>query len=251
MSSSPPRDAADRPLAGSSAGDGTVGGGTAGPVGDGAVGLTSVSAARGGTRKRRADARRSRAAILDAAVQVLNADADASVDTIATAAGVSRQTVYAHFPSREQLLAGVLDHLTQQTVAAMDAADPDSGPAAEALLRLLDASERTAGRYPVLLQKIGTLPVTAQDDHDRHAPVADRLERVIRRGQRAGEFDERVSPGWLVTVIVRLAHAASEETAAGRMSREDATRALHATLLRACGAPAPDSATPAERVVNP
>ncbi|MFI2415887.1 hypothetical protein [Streptomyces sp. NPDC018947] len=41
-------------------------------------------------RSRRADARRSRAAILDAATQVLNVEPDASLETIAKAAAVTR-----------------------------------------------------------------------------------------------------------------------------------------------------------------
>ncbi|AQZ66839.1 Transcriptional regulator, TetR family [[Actinomadura] parvosata subsp. kistnae] len=188
-------------------------------------------------RNLRADARRSRAAILEAATGLLDADPDASVDAIAAAAGVSRQTVYAHFPSRDRLLEAVLAHLTEQTVAAMDAADPGEGPAAEVLLRLLDAGERVAGRHPALLQRLGSLPVTPEADHDRHAPVAERLERVIRRGQEAGEFDPDVPAEWLVAVTIRLAHAASEQAAAGRMSPEESKRALHTTLLRALAAP--------------
>ncbi|GAA4922508.1 AcrR family transcriptional regulator [Nonomuraea thailandensis] len=187
------------------------------------------------TRNRRADARRSRAAILAAAVELLDSDPDASVDAIATAAGVSRQTVYAHFPSRDRLLAAVLDHLTEETVAAMEATGPGGGPAAEALLRLLDAADRTAGRHPALLARLGALPVTARDDQVRHAPVAELLERVIRRGQADGEFDAGLPAQWLVEVTIRLAHAASEETAAGRLSKEESRRAFHTTLLRALG----------------
>ncbi|TMR96952.1 TetR/AcrR family transcriptional regulator [Nonomuraea basaltis] len=187
-------------------------------------------------RNRRADAQRSRASILDAAVQLLNARPDASVEAIATAAGVTRQTVYAHFPSREQLLAAVLDRITEEAVAAMDAVDLDTGPAADALLRLLDAGDRTAGRYPVLLQKISSLPVSPQADEERHAPVADRLKRVIQRGQATREFDDLLPPDWLVAVTVKLGHTASEEVDAGRMSREQAAQALHTSLLRVFGA---------------
>ncbi|MCM0678097.1 TetR/AcrR family transcriptional regulator [Micromonospora phytophila] len=187
-------------------------------------------------RNRRADARRSRAAILDAAVQLLNARPDASVEAIATAAGVTRQTVYAHFPSREHLLGAVLDRVTEEAVAAMDAADPDAGPAAVALLRVLDASSRAAGRHRVLLQKIGSLPVSPEQDRDRHAPVVDRLRRVIRRGQETGEFDGGLALDWLVAVTIRLGHAAGEEVDAGRMSERDAATALHTSLLRVLGA---------------
>lgn len=183
-------------------------------------------------RKRRADAERSRAAILDAAVQVLNTDPEASVEAIAAAAGVTRQTVYAHFPSREQLLAGVLDHLTDEAVAAMDAAEVDTGPAADALLRLIEAADRTSGRYPVLLRKLNSLPVSPRTDHERHAPVADRLKRIIQRGQESGEFDRLLSPDWLVAVTVKLGHTAAEEVEAGRMSGAEATKALRTSLLR-------------------
>ncbi|TCP54862.1 TetR family transcriptional regulator [Tamaricihabitans halophyticus] len=190
-------------------------------------------------RNRRADAQRSRTSILEAAVHVLNADPEASVGAIATAAAVTRQTVYAHFPSRERLLVAVLDHLTEETVAAMDAADLDTGPAVDALLRLLEAGSRTAGRYPVLFQKLGSLPVHPHADQRRHVPIGDRLKRIIQRGQQAGEFDDQLSLDWLVAVTIKLGHAASEEAEAGRLSSVEATEALHVSLLRVFGAAAP------------
>jgi AcrR family transcriptional regulator len=207
---------------------------------------------RSQARNRRADAQRSRAGILDAAVRLLNADPDVSLGAIATAAGVTRQTVYAHFPSRQQLLAAVLDRLTEETVAAMDAADPATGPAADALLRLLAASTRVTGQYRVLLQQLSSLPVSPQADHERHAPVADRLKRLILRGQQTGEFDEQLAPDWLVAVTISLAHAASAEVDAGRLSDEEAVETLHTTLLRALGATTPTSATtPPQKADSP
>ncbi|MEL5953479.1 TetR/AcrR family transcriptional regulator [Streptomyces sp. CLV115] len=191
-------------------------------------------------RNRRADARRSKAAILDAAVRILDVQPDAGMEAIATAAGVTRQTVYAHFRSRQQLLLAIVDRITEETVAAMDAADLHTGPAADALLRLLDAGRQTARRYPVLLQKISTLPVSPQLDHDRHTSVADRIGPVIRRGQKSGEFDDRLPPDWLVTVIVKLAHSASEEQEAGRMSSQEAEHALRTSVLRMLGAATED-----------
>lgn len=187
-------------------------------------------------RNRRADARRSKAAILDAAVRILNARPDAGLETIATAAGVTRQTVYAHFPSRERLLLAAVDRITEEVVAAMDAAELDTGPAADALLRLLDAGRQAAQRYSALLQKASTLPVSPQADHDRHTPVADRIRRVIQRGQRTGEFDDLLPPHWLTTVTIGLAHTAGEEQNAGRMSDQEAAHALRTSVLRMLGA---------------
>ncbi|MGY1438625.1 TetR/AcrR family transcriptional regulator [Streptomyces reniochalinae] len=188
------------------------------------------------TPRRRADARRSRAAILDAALALLDERPDASIEAVGRAAGVTRQTVYAHFPSRERLLAGVVDHLTGRTVAAMEEAAPDEGPAAEALLRLLDAAERTAGRYPALARQAGSLPASAEEDRARHARVADLLGRVVRRGQASGEFDGHTSPDWLVAATIALAHASSGEADAGRLSPKEARRTLRTGLLRLLGA---------------
>lgn len=184
-------------------------------------------------QQRRADAVRSRAAILDAAVRLLNADPDASVEAVAAEAGVTRQTVYAHFPSRRKLLAAALDHITDEAVAAMDAARLDEGPAAGALLRLLDAGSGTAGRYPVLLRQVES------SEGGDHTPVEERLRRVIARGQASGEFDAALPADWLVAVAITLGHAAALEVEAGRMSAEAARAALHISLLRASGSPDP------------
>ncbi|MFI2411950.1 TetR/AcrR family transcriptional regulator [Streptomyces sp. NPDC018947] len=187
-------------------------------------------------RNRRADAHRSRAAILDAATRVLNAEPDASMETIASAAGVTRPTVYAHFPSREQLLLAVVERITHEAVAAMDAADLDTGPAADALMRMLDAGAQVTGRYPALVQLLSACPVSPEADHDRHTPVADRIRRVIQRGRETGEFDARLPVDWLVTATIRLGHAAAEEEDTGRLPAPAARDALRISLLRMLGA---------------
>ena len=54
------------------------------------------------TRRRRSDAERSIAAIVGAAVEAFGRRSDVSMSEIATAAGVGRVTLYAHFPSRRR-----------------------------------------------------------------------------------------------------------------------------------------------------
>lgn len=184
-------------------------------------------------RRRRADAERSIGTILDAAIQVLSERPAASMEEIARAAGLARQTVYAHYPSREVLLRAVVDRALAQTVAAIDAAEPNEGPPAEALDRLVSASWRTLERYPLLMDL--RAPLTPEEEHALHAPILERLERLIGSGQRAGDFDRRLAPAWLLAAFLGLAHAAAQEVAAGRLTAEDASRTLRKSVARVFG----------------
>ncbi|APU16488.1 transcriptional regulator, TetR family [Actinoalloteichus sp. GBA129-24] len=173
--------------------------------------------------------------MLAAAVEVLTASPEAGVEAVAAAAGVTRQTVYAHFPSRRDLLAAALDEVTRTAVAAMDAADLDTGPPTAALFRLIDVAGRLADRHPGLRQADQTAPDAAADRR-RHAPVTDRLIRVIRRGQRAGEFDQRLPADWSAAAIISLGHTAGSEVDAGRLDADEASALLRTSLLRLLGA---------------
>ena len=72
-------------------------------------------------RRRRADAEQNVTTILDAAARALSAQPEASVEDIARSAGLSRQTVYAHFLSREALLDAVVERATAEVSAAFEA----------------------------------------------------------------------------------------------------------------------------------
>ena len=167
-------------------------------------------------------------------MQVLGRHPDASLDHVAAAAGVSRQTIYAHYSSRQVLLAAVIDRITADVVAALEAAELDSGTATEALLRWLEASWRLLDHYPLLLHPAATA-VDASESERQHAPVVPGLERLIRRGQQTGEFDPGMSPAWLVAATIALGHAAGAEIAAGRMTSGEATAAVHHSILRVYG----------------
>ena len=75
---------------------------------------------RPGTRRKpRADAQRNRERILEMAKQAFTrSGADASLDDIATQAGVGAGTLYRHFPTREALLAAVYRTEVEKLAAA-------------------------------------------------------------------------------------------------------------------------------------
>jgi AcrR family transcriptional regulator len=193
----------------------------------------AMTKSRSVERRRRADAERSIAVILDAAVAVLSDRPAASMEEIANAAGVARQTVYAHYPSRAALLDAVVQRALAETVAAIDVADPDEGPPVEALDRLVSASWQTLERYPLLMDL--RAPMSPEEEHALHRPILERLGRLVERGRRSGDFDRRLPPAWLLAAFLGLAHAAAQEVAAGRLSAEEASRTLRDSVARVFG----------------
>ena len=183
-------------------------------------------------RRQRSDARQSAAAVLDAAIQVLAARPDAAVDEVARAAGVSRQTVYAHFPSRDALIDAVTGQASAEFTALLESLDLEQAPPAEALTRLLEAGWQVAARYPFLWLQPAVDP---GKDAERHAPVLDRMLDIVTRGQASGDFDASVPASWLLSACLALGRATEEEVKAGRMTIEQATHAMHHSVLRLLG----------------
>lgn len=184
------------------------------------------------TPPRRPEAERNLEAILDAAVQVLAAQPRANMTEVARASGLSRQTVYAHFASREQLIEAVVARAMRDASARMDSAELDKGPAGAALERLLAVSWTSVATHGALLDAaLAALTPEAFEAH--HAPVHERLQALVARGQREGAFDPEIPPAWLLSTFFALVHAAGQEVTAGRLDVDIAAASLRATVLRA------------------
>jgi TetR/AcrR family transcriptional repressor of mexCD-oprJ operon len=61
------------------------------------------------------------------------------------------------------------------------------------------------------------------------------LEPLIERARRDGTFRADVPPGWHLSTILALVHAAGAELQAGRIPAADAETAVIATVLGAVG----------------
>ena len=181
--------------------------------------------------RKRADAERSIAAIIEAAVDALASDHEASMAEIARRAGVVRATIYVHFPTREALIEAVTEHAINECSQAISAAEPQSGKADQALNRVLRAAWQALGRFHVMVTLNATLP--AQELHSRHAPVIALLAPLIERGQREGAFRAGVPVAWHLATIMALIHAASAELQAGRITAAQVESTLTTTVLAA------------------
>ena len=186
-------------------------------------------------RKRRADAERSVAAILDAALEALASDPDSSMSEIARRAGVVRATIYVHFPTRTALLDAVMEHAVAQVVDAMRSAEPQRSEPVEALERMLRATWRQLANFHALLA-LNTARLSAEELHRRHVPMLDQLEPLIERGQRDGVFRRDLSISWQLAVVRAIVHAASREVQGGRLPESDAETVMLSTAIAAISA---------------
>jgi AcrR family transcriptional regulator len=181
--------------------------------------------------RRRADAERSVTRILDAALDALASDPEASMAEIARQAGVVRATIYVHFPTRESLIDAVTERAISEVTRVVEAAEPQRGEAADALARIVTAAWRALGRFHALVAVNTRLP---QDElHRRHEPLLAMLEPLIARGQRDGTFRPDVSATWHLSMLLALVHAASAQLRAGRMPADEVEAAVVATVLGA------------------
>lgn len=190
---------------------------------------------------KRSDALRNIEAILEAATTCLARDPDASVNSIARAAGVGRVTLYGHFESRSALIAEVAARAVQQTDAALESVDLDGDPRA-AMVRLLRATWELTHRYGALVVAAeNALP--ADELRQAHARPAERVKRLLRRGRREGCFRTDMPLAWQVTTIHGVLHAASAAAHRGEISLTKAPLLVCDTLIAALtppGTPVPE-----------
>jgi AcrR family transcriptional regulator len=179
---------------------------------------------------RHVTAERNLGAILDGAERVLQRGDPASISAVAAEAGVSRPTVYAHFPDLERLLEALVEKTVRRTMAAIDSAEPDRGLAVDALRRLLAASWEELGRHEDIA-RASAADLSADAMRRAHHAARAVIGKLIERGRREGAFRTDVAAAWLVTSCLALIHAAAEEVRTGGLDSKAALDVLSVTIL--------------------
>jgi TetR/AcrR family transcriptional regulator, mexCD-oprJ operon repressor len=178
---------------------------------------------------RRATAERNAAAILDATERLIAQRTPLSIAAVAAEAGVSRPTLYAHYETLADVIEKVVQRAVDGSLSAVDAAEPEVGPADDALGRMLKASWKQLARQDALARAAAEF-LPAQHMHRSHAPLMARMARLVERGQADGVFRTDVPSSWLVTAYFSLVHAADEFARAQRMKRDDALALLERSV---------------------
>jgi TetR/AcrR family transcriptional regulator, mexCD-oprJ operon repressor len=183
------------------------------------------------SRVQRADARRNAEAILDTAIECLARQPEMTVAEIAAAAGVGRITLYGHYKTRADLVDAVLVATVGRANEALDATDTTGDPS-QALTRLVASSWQIVHQFRnILVAAQRELPAErVRGVHDR---ILRRVQTLIERGQRSGDFRTDLPKQWLLTTAVSLMHAAAEDVVAVRIDAADAAGLISATLLAA------------------
>jgi AcrR family transcriptional regulator len=137
--------------------------------------------------------RRTRAAIVEAATELLRAGTTPSVNDVAEAADVSRRTVYLYFPKIEQLLADATVGLLSQAAIdeAIEAADTGADPA-ERVAAMIRAVYAAADDTLPLGRQLIRLTVDAPDTADTAGEGGDRAPR--RGYRRIGWIERALEP---------------------------------------------------------
>jgi AcrR family transcriptional regulator len=185
--------------------------------------MTQSDADRG-----RADALRNRAAILQAAAEVLAATPGASLSEVAQRAGLGRATLYRHFESREALVRAIREEALVQAAAALDQVELSRCSVRDGVCAAASVLVPLGLRFQILLVE------QADADPDFRAArdeVLAPLRELVARGVASGELDRSVDPRWVAMVLAGLLTSAVRAAVTGVIDPASAGDVVSDALL--------------------
>ncbi|WP_208817652.1 TetR/AcrR family transcriptional regulator [Micromonospora echinofusca] len=169
------------------------------------------------------------ATLLEVATRVLLVDPTASLGDVARAAGVSRTTLYARFPTRQALLVALASEAMDLVEQAYAAARLDDGAVEQALRRLVELTVPLGSRVEFLLRErsLDIEPELVARYEQLDAPVI----ALMRRAQIAGQVRADLPAWWMATAVIGAVSTAWEAIADGRLAVRDAPSLVLDTVL--------------------
>jgi TetR/AcrR family transcriptional repressor of mexCD-oprJ operon len=176
---------------------------------------------------------RTAAAIIDSAAKILAERGEAaSMEEIASSAGIGRATLYRYFPNREELLSAMAAASVRELAARIKDANLEAVPFEEAIARLARAIIATGSKYTALsgdsAKYTGAYP-------DFDAEVVEPVRALFRRAIADGSLRADLPPDLLMDLFSGLIKGALDRTASGRRGIEETAAAVTTLFLRGAG----------------
>lgn len=162
------------------------------------------------------------AQILVAAAQLLSTSRTAGMGEIAAAAGISRATLYRHFPTREALLRALESAANEEAEQRLAEANLSQVPVEEGLARAVRALVAVGEHFVVLLRE------RRPPEPGFRAPLAELLER----GRQSGLIRTDVPLPILIDALLVLVGACVREGHELAMGSEDMSALALGLFLR-------------------
>ncbi|MDO3696465.1 TetR/AcrR family transcriptional regulator [Curtobacterium flaccumfaciens] len=187
------------------------------------------------SRAPRRDATENRAALLDAAKTCLQQDPDASIETIAASAGLSRRAVYGHFPSRDDLVREVVTAGAARIAAAMPTASDLQELPPAARLAAIAVTLWTEVSHVRSMARVAVRSPFAEPVAEVFAPLRSQVRQACALGIADGAMRDDVDPETLGRLVEGACIAVLDEATRSGTSDEDGRRMVVVSALGMAG----------------
>ncbi len=186
-------------------------------------------------RAPRRDATENRAALIEAAKTALQADPDVSLETIASAAGLSRRAVYGHFPSRDDLVREVVTAGAARVAGAMPtAADLGALPPA-ARLAAIAVTLWSEVSHVRSMARVAIRSPFSESVAAVFAPLRAQVRDACALGIADGTMRDDVDPATLGRLVEGACIAVLDEATRSGTSDDDGRRMVVLSALGMAG----------------
>ncbi|HKJ36107.1 MAG TPA: TetR family transcriptional regulator [Solirubrobacterales bacterium] len=178
----------------------------------------------------RADARRNREAVIEAALTALAADTNASIADIADAAGVGRTTVYRHFENRDELIVALFQRVITDAQIATAKVIEGGGSVADTLRALGPVMIEIGERFRFLHAH---LELGAEALAESKEIPDDPVRLFLVAAQEDGQIRSDAPLGWVQSLMQSSAMAAMDQIDVGALDSQTAGVLLGETFVAA------------------
>jgi len=169
------------------------------------------------------------AAIIECAAAIFTERGEAaSMEEIASAAGIGRATLYRYFPNREELLSAMAAASVQELAARIREAALEVVPFEEAIARLARGIIAAGSRYTALSGDSAKY-TDAYPDFD--VEVIEPIRALFRRAVADGSVRGDLPPDVLMDLFSGLIKGALDATTSGRRGIEETAAAVTTLFL--------------------